>query len=173
MSYYFDRDIKKMQILKGVKCFTLALTIIGGMFTAFCTGMYGSLEGIDYPITKAQMSQLVEIAKKDEAYKKAYETLNQQYREELASGIITQQQYDAKMEALESHEFINRVVNSAKTHAINQKVENNRKFVDFCGKGALCGVVVTAGSAGAYIATKQKREKIKRKWFSESDGRGL
>lgn len=174
MRNYFDKDIEKLQILKNGKRVCLIASVVSLVLTMFFAGAsaYGNAkEG--YPITKGEEQQLVEIANADAGYKAAYEKLSAQYAQQLENGQITEAQYEQQMKHLESHEFINRVVNSAKLNSLNDKIAQRAQFTEKAGQYAVLTAAATAAGAAGYAAMSYKRKKIKNRWYSEEEGRGI
>ncbi|MBO5394824.1 MAG: hypothetical protein J6A28_02845 [Clostridia bacterium] len=173
MNRYFESDIDKLERLKKGFFVTLASTVVLTVLTAVFTTCYAIGKNNAYPATSAEKDQLIEIAENDPDYKQACRNFEIGFREELEDGKISQKQFDKQMDYLETPEFINRVVNSAKTHAINEKVaERKEKYSKMSAYAVLSGAAAV-GSAVACGVIKKSRKKLKSRWYSEEEGRGL
>lgn len=169
---YFEKDISKLHILKNAFYVTLVsgLTLVSTFVMTVCGFGIGKLDKLGTESMKKDA--IVEIMGTDE-YKSVTDQMKEEYAKELADGKITQGQYEAKIAYLSSDSFMERVLNSEKIKQYNEKLrrikegEENIKVV-----APISAATGGALLAGAYGFSK-KREQIKRRWFSEEEGRGL
>lgn len=173
MNRYFERDIDKLEALKNGFFVTLASTVVCALLTVGFTTCYAIGKTNEYPATASEKRELVEIAENDQSYQEACKNFQIGFQSELEAGKITEREYKKQMDYLENPEFINKVVNSAKTAAINEKVHKRQDNFSKYGSRIVLSGALTAGSAIACGAIKRSRKNLKKRWYSEEEGRGL
>ena len=172
MNEYFDKDITKMYILKNAFYVSLVagITLVSTFVMSVCGFGIGKLDKMGTESLKKDA--IVEVMGSEE-YKTVTDQMKEEYAKELAEGKITQADYQAKVDYLSTDGFMERVMNSEKIKQYNEKIrrinegEENIKVV--APVSAVSGAALLAGAYGI----NKKRQQVKRRWFTDEEGKGL
>ena len=173
MKTQFQKDIEILPRLKKGFFVTLASTILFSVLTVATAVCHFVGKNVDYPMTEDEKKELMEIAENDSGYMKTCKNFKMGYMVQYKEGKLSKEEYQEKVDYLETPDFINRVIDSAKTNEIRQKIADRKNALEGCDKYAALSGVLTVGSAVATGVICNKRKKLKNRWFDKEDSRGL